>query len=264
MKFLRPDIDFEGFFHRLGRSSNRVLMLDYDGTLAPFRVERDKAVPYPGVRTAIEAIQEGGACRLVVISGRATRDLIPLLSLDNLPEIWGCHGWERRLADGTTTSPTLPGNTAEGLKEASLYMETEGLAARCEIKPASLALHWRGLGDEDVSDIRERTSDGWGRIASKYGLKLCDFDGGIEMCIPGRDKGDAVRTILDEAGKDVVASYLGDDLTDEDAFLALSGRGLSVLVNSKLRETEADIWLKPPEELIDFLNQWAEALGGGG
>ena len=53
-----------------------------------------------------------------------------------------------------------------------------------------------------------------------------------------------------------VASYLGDDLTDEDAFRALKGRGLSVLVRNELRETLADIWLKPPGELIDFLLKW--------
>ena len=48
-------------------------------------------------------------------------------------------------------------------------------------------------------------------------MELLEFDGGIEMRMPGLDKGDAVRTILDEIGPEVPVAYLGDDLTDERA-----------------------------------------------
>jgi len=53
-----------------------------------------------------------------------------------------------------------------------------------------------------------------------------------------------------------VAAYLGDDLTDEDAFKQLGQRGLKVLVRKVLRDTLADIWLEPPDELIWFLKKW--------
>jgi trehalose-6-phosphatase len=51
-------------------------------------------------------------------------------------------------------------------------------------------------------------------------------------------------------------AYLGDDLTDEDAFKALKGKGLSVLVRDTQRDTLADCWLTPPDELLDFLHHW--------
>jgi trehalose-6-phosphatase len=66
-------------------------------------------------------------------------------------------------------------------------------------------------------------------------MELLEFDGGIEMRMPGRDKGDAVRTILDEIGPEAPVAYLGDDATDERAFLALGTRGLSVLVRPESR-----------------------------
>ena len=56
-------------------------------------------------------------------------------------------------------------------------------------------------------------------------------------------------------------AYLGDDRTDEDAFRALRGRGLSVLVRAEPRETAADAWIRPPEELIEFLRTWRREAG---
>ncbi len=264
MKFLNADIDFDDFFHRLAGSSSRILMLDYDGTLAPFRVERNEAVPYPGVRTAIEAIQESGACRLVIVSGRAIEDLIPLMGLKAVPEIWGCHGWERRLTDGSKIEPDIPELATRGLTEARRWTEEAGLAKHLEQKPASMAIHWRGLGEGETADIQKRASEGWGRIAGEFGLSMHDFNGGMEIRVPGRDKGVAVETILTESETGAVAAYLGDDLTDEDAFRALKGSGLGVFVNKELRETAADMWIRPPEELIEFLSRWTDALGGRG
>jgi len=62
-------------------------------------------------------------------------------------------------------------------------------------------------------------------------------------------------------GRETAAAYLGDDTTDEDAFKAIRGRGIGVLVRPQFHATAADFWLKPPEELLEFLERWHE-LGG--
>src|SRR5438270_891959 len=80
--------------------------------------------------------------------------------------------------------------------------------------------------------------------------------------MPGRDKGDAMRAILMETNPDAAVAYLGDDQTDEDAFRALKGRGLTALVRPESRPTAADIWLQPPQELIEFFDDWLHAVGG--
>src|SRR5450755_533705 len=94
-------------------------------------------------------------------------------------------------------------------------------------------------------------------------MELLEFDGGIEMRMPGRDKGDAVRTILDEIGTEVPVAYLGDDLTDERAFLALGTLGLSVLVRPEWRKTAAALWIRPPEGVREFLTRWLHACREG-
>jgi trehalose-6-phosphatase len=109
--------------------------------------------------------------------------------------------------------------------------------------------------------------------ARKTGLGFRKFDGGLEIFAPSRTKGDAIRTLLSEMnditndndnnnGEPIVA-YLGDDRTDEDAFLALQGKGLGVLVRSRHRKTAAGLWCKPPDELLEFLEKWMNACGGG-
>jgi trehalose 6-phosphate phosphatase len=78
----------------------------------------------------------------------------------------------------------------------------------------------------------------------------------LEIRARAADKGEAVRAFLEEIGADAPIAYLGDDNTDESAFKALQGRGLTVLVRPKWRTTAAQFWLKPPEELLDFLGLW--------
>ena len=91
------------------------------------------------------------------------------------------------------------------------------------------------------------------------GLQVQEFDGGVELKASGHDKGTAVKTLLSEMGPGAVATYLGDDRTDEDAFKAIRGRGMAVLVRDIFVPTHADLWIRPPEELIKFLNRWESA-----
>ncbi len=72
------------------------------------------------------------------------------------------------------------------------------------------------------------------------------------------DKGVVVNKVLAGAGAETAAAYLGDDTTDEDAFLAIEGRGLGVLVRRELRRTRAGAWLRLPRELAAFLRRWYE------
>jgi trehalose-6-phosphatase len=85
------------------------------------------------------------------------------------------------------------------------------------------------------------------------------FDGGVELRA-GRNKGDAVLQLLTELPGDSPVAYLGDDSTDEDAFQALGARGLGVLVRQQWAPSSAQLWLRPPTELRNFLAAWSLVL----
>jgi trehalose-phosphatase len=259
MKILNPQKKLSDFFGCLKKSRSRALLLDYDGTLAPFRVERDKALPYPGVTEVLKQLMQNGGTRLVIISGRRLNDLIPLLGLERLPEIWGSHGAERLLSDGSYQKSPLPKDCARRLEAAAGWMAGMGWNGRLERKPFGLALHWRGMKPVEIEEIRARVLQHLPHLVARTGLCLHEFDGGLELRSPGITKGKAVETILAEMQGETISAYLGDDFTDEDAFGALKGRNLSVLVRDELRETKADLWLRPPDELLDFLRRWETA-----
>jgi len=258
-KSIRFDREVEVFFDRVRDARSCSLLLDYDGTLAPFHVDPSMAKPYAGVREAINAILEQDRTRLVIVSGRWTRDLIPLLKLSKTPEIWGSHGRERCHPDGICEMQRPNETALQALAQADHWAEVAvAMGARREQKPASLAIHWRGLPAEDIEQIRAHVMGQWALHSRDKGLEAHDFDGGIELRVPGCSKADAVRTIAAESGQAPMA-YLGDDMTDEDAFGALGPDDLGILVRPEYRPTRAKLWLKPPADLLGFLHHWLEA-----
>lgn len=249
-------IEIEHFMNAVARSPSSALLLDYDGTLAPFCLDRQQAFPYSGMAQLLQEIIANGRTRVVIITGRNAREVIPLLAVHPSPEVWGCHGLERLRPNGIDETPPLEERVRYALAEADRWLRYQGLHDRAEFKTAAVAVHWRGLDKAMAEGMRSQVLLGWFPIAQNTPMELLEFDGGIEMRMPGRDKGDAVRTILKEIGPDVPVAYLGDDLTDERAFLALGTAGLSVLVRPEWRETAAALWIRPPEGLYGFLTRW--------
>jgi trehalose 6-phosphate phosphatase len=248
------------FFARLREASARLLLLDYDGTLAPFTPDRMRAFPYRDIPELISKIMAANT-RVVLISGRSARELLFLSGIHPQPEIWGSHGAERLFADGRyeVDAPGVQHRLA--LQSARRAFVGNGLRDRIETKPGSIAVHWRGLAPPDQRATEIEVRHIGEPLVQEHGLELLSFDGGLELRAPGKNKGDAVLTILAEAGRNVAAAYLGDDRTDENAFRAIKGRGLAVLVRPELRPTIADAWLRPPEELLHFLRDWLQACG---
>jgi trehalose-phosphatase len=160
------------------------------------------------------------------------------------------------LPDGSYRQIAIDNEAAEGLRLAKERMVEAGLAPLAEIKPGGIAIHWRGMPADERERVEARLRESWAEIADRPGLKLLKFEGGLELRVAHPDKGDAVNAIIEESDPNTPIAFLGDDITDEDSFRVLRDRGLTVLVRPEYRETSAKVWLKPPQELIEFLEQW--------
>jgi trehalose 6-phosphate phosphatase len=251
------------FFEQLRKTKKRTLLLDYDGTLAPFTPDRTRAVPYREIPELVGKIMRSGT-RVVLVSGRAATELLFLSGIHPHPEIWGSHGAERLYPDGKYEVDSLPLEHKTGLEMAHQSLVSAGLAPRLETKAGGIAVHWRGLSPEERASVESKVRKICASAVADHGFHLLTFDGGLELRAASKHKGDAVAVILGEAGDQVAAAYLGDDQTDENAFRAIKGRGLAILVRGEPRPTLADVWLRPPDELVRFLRDWLKACGAEG
>jgi trehalose-phosphatase len=251
----------EAFFSGFANGAKPLLLLDYDGTLAPFRVDRFTARPWAGVRELLASIQKQGRTRMAVVTGRPAREVAPLLGLDPPLEVWGLHGAERLHPDGRRELEMAPAATQAELEELRTALKRDSLGGLVEDKANAVVMHWRGAPPRKARSIENRTRALFEPLAQMDGLGLLEFETGLELRV-GRDKGGAVEAIMEEAGTLGPVAYLGDDLTDEAAFRAvqrIGSRGLSGMVRQVWRETAAEVWLRPPAELREFLRMWIKA-----
>ncbi len=250
----------DAFWEKTAASVSPALILDYDGTLAPFRRDPSRAVPYPGVRDLLVAIV-GGRTRVFVVSGRSGADVLRLLAVPGV-EIWGEHGGERLEPNGADVLFSLGERHEAFLEEAERNGRKSGGKLRFERKRLSLAVHARGM--PDGSRFLESVARSWRSLIetgdSEFVLR--QFDGGLELRLGSVTKALAVTDIMRRTDDSDAIAYLGDDLTDEDAFHALGCRGLSVLVRKTFRPSSARCLIIPPGELIAFLRKWEASVKG--
>lgn len=249
-------LEREQFLAHLGRARQAALLLDYDGTLAPFSTQRHHAIPYPGVATLLKQIMTTGDTRVVMVTGRPAGEVVRLLGVYPYPEVWGAHGLQRLKPDGSCELVVVEAEAREALADAAAWLERLSLRHLAEFKPGSIALHWRGLAEPAIAELRSKVLLRWMPLSFRPKLALLEFDGGLELRLAERGKADAVHTILAEMEDDTAIAYLGDDQSDEEAFVALPPHGLAVLARPQWRPTAAQLWIKPPRELLEFLAQW--------
>lgn len=246
------------FFGGFAGGPRPLLLLDYDGTLAPFRVNRFEARPWTGLRELLARIQSHGQTRIKIVTGRPAEEIAPLLGLNPALEVWGLHGAERLYPDGRRELEQAPAATQAKLEELRKRLRRDALGGLFEDKANGVVIHWRGHSMKKQEEIEQRARELFEPLARLEGLALLEFESGLELRA-GRNKGEAVEAILVEADSGGPVAFLGDDLTDEAAFRAVQRvgrRGISALVRKEWRETAAEVWLRPPEEVKEFLERW--------
>jgi trehalose 6-phosphate phosphatase len=254
----------EEFFDSLQGVENPLLLLDYDGTLADFRINRFQARPWAGIRELLVQIQQDQRTQLKVVTGRPAGEINPMLQLDVPVEVWGLHGAEHLFADGRREVEPAPPEALSKLDELRGLLKQDSFGGLVEDKPNGVVMHWRGHSPRQIQSIERKTRALFEPAAEVNGLSLLPFEAGIELRV-GRDKGGAVQAIIEGAAAGSPVTYVGDDLTDEPAFCAVNkarSPHVSVLMRREWRQTNAEVWLRPPEELRWFLREWMKAVGG--
>jgi len=248
-------VDIPDLWLSLRHARRPLLGLDYDGTLAPLRIERMEAVPLPGIIPTLEAIRDRGATDVAIISGRDLTELEGLFGVSGVILV-GAHGREFAWPAGARERLQPTARQRSCLDEAAAQAGELAEPGRIERKIASVALHVRGLPADEGLALCAAVAKRWAHLTCG-GLECRDFDGGIELRTLAGDKGFAIGRLAKRLQPDMTV-YVGDDETDEDAFRALRAltRGYAIGVGDAREPSLAQDWLAGPEQVLEFLEWW--------
>jgi trehalose-phosphatase len=241
------------------------LFLDYDGTLTPIVERPEQADLSPQMRAILKILAE--RCTVAIVSGRGLNDVQGRVALEGLYYA-GSHGFEidgpkqerLRSEKGSEALPVL--NEAENHLRSRLA-GIEGVLV--ERKKYSIAVHYRRVAPEQVEMVENKLDEvlkAQGGLRKGRGKKVFELQPDVEW-----DKGRAVLWLMeklglhDETGRPI---YIGDDVTDEDAFRVLQERGVGIVVHGgEERPSFAHYGLVDPDEVLAFLRNLSAAIGGG-
>jgi trehalose 6-phosphate phosphatase len=230
----------------LASASDLLLMCDYDGTLTPITSHPALARPAAPTLESLAMLVEAPRTEVAVVSGRRRSDLEGFIPVDGVILVGG-HGAE--------TGQSVDLDEEGSILLRSVVNELEGIATSSpgtlvEVKQTSAALHYRHAEDSP-EEILTRVMTGPARhngVRVLYGKKV------IELSVSSKDKGDAVRR-LRSAHPTHVACFIGDDVTDEDAFRALEDGDVGIKVGDGA--TAAEFRLATQDEVVPLLAEVA-------
>jgi trehalose 6-phosphate phosphatase len=241
------------------------VFLDYDGTLTPIVDKPEDAIISESMRNTVHDLAQ--RCPVCVVSGRDRRVVQELMGIDDLI-VAGSHGFDIWSPAGGAIQREEGagfGDLLDGVKKR-LREETESIeGALIEPKKTSVAAHYRLVSEEERPTVKEIVD----AVLAEHPDELKVTPGKMVYEIQPKldwDKGKAVLYLLEALDlnrDDVVPIYLGDDITDEDAFEALEGRGIGIFVGHAEdpevggRNTSADYSLHTVQEVERFLDTLA-------
>lgn len=239
---------------RIRQASRAPILLvasDYDGTISPIVANPADARPVRESIVALQALAQMPQTHVAVISGRSLRQLAEMTGLPETVHLVGSHGSE---FDPDFASRLTSAQQALRERLVADLGEIASRHAGCAIeeKPASVAFHYRNASDEDrprAVEAVERGPMALEGVTVKRGKMV------VELCVTPVSKAHALEKIRHRVGA-AVALFVGDDVTDEDAFEVLAGPDLAVKVGEG--ETRAPLRVRDTDEVAQMLAELAE------
>jgi trehalose-phosphatase len=244
-------------------ASNPVLLIacDYDGTLAPIVDDPGAAKPCRESVAALRALASMPDTHVAVVSGRSLRDLATLSRLPDEIHLIGSHGSEFDVGFALGI-PEAARRLHIEIDDALEILIREFPGASLEHKPASTTMHVRGVAADRVDSAIRAAIEGPGMFPGAH-VKLGKMV--VEIAVVETNKGAAIDAVRQQVSADA-AIFVGDDVTDEDAFAVMRGPDMSVKVGEG--ESVANHRVGNPDDvarllavLVQFRKLWVEGSG---
>ena len=242
-----------------------LLILDYDGTLSPIVSDPNKAVLSKEMREAL--IQLAEIIPVAVISGRDRADVEQKVALDQLIYA-GSHGLDMVGPEGLEIPQKVSDYILDSLKEAAENLQRELKEVKgciVESKKFAIAVHFRNVAEEEVERVKDAVIKELHRhqnLKKGTGKMILELKPDIDW-----HKGRAVNWLFEalNMNKDSgIPLFIGDDITDEDAFASITKEGIGILVGTHGEKTAATYSLKDTDDVGRFLEKFFQTMKGHG
>jgi trehalose 6-phosphate synthase/phosphatase len=224
-----------------GAAQTRCILLDYDGTLAPFQKLPSMAVPGNELLNLLHDLSADEHNRITVISGRDAATLDKWLG--HLPiTLVAEHGATIRYRDEPWQQQTFQ-NLAwkEEIRPILQSFVNRCAGSFIEEKTNTLAWHYRNT-DPDLGFVRSRElRHSLLQLTTNTPLQVVDGNKVIEVRMMGVDKGATALNLIDHYAPDFTLC-LGDDTTDEDMFRALKDKAYTIKIGSGNTAAKFTLW----------------------
>ena len=245
---------------RIASAPHVLLLLDFDGTLAP--IVEDPAAARAPERTLelLESLVASPRVTIAVVSGRALFDLRPRLVPGLI--LAGNHGLEIE-GPGIRFREPFAESARGVLSEIAKRLESRLdsiRGVRVENKALTLSVHYRRAAPQDVpqvdSIVRGALADVDDRFLLSHGKAVIEVRPRVSW-----NKGAAAVFIRDQAGlRRALPVCVGDDTTDEDLFRAMPD-AISIRVGMRSGRSFAEFQVEDPDEVFEFLSLVLASIG---
>lgn len=241
---------------KLPNQGHPVVFLDYDGTLTPIVNNPAKAFLTEDMRANVKAVAH--ELPVVIISGRERQDVQKLVGLEDVIYA-GSHGYDIAGPDGLCLELEEAQALIPELKAVyhTLLSQLENFSGiYLELKRYTLAIHYRQASEGTKEWLWEKVHlilAEFPALKLKEGKQVYEIQPSLNW-----DKGQAMLWLMDYLGEASIRNYpifLGDDLTDENAFALIKAPGMGVMVGTLDRPTAAKYHLEDVEEVQSFLKE---------
>ncbi len=247
----------ESLIRDYASSENRILFLDYDGTLSPFKERPETAVPGAILLATLNALAEDPRNNLVIVSGRH-RDLLHKwfgsLGIGIVAE----HGaWIKEKDKDWLPAIKVESNWKEKVRPILRSYEDRLPGSFAEEKEFSLVWHYRAADPELASVRSKELADELGYFTENTELQVLQEGKSIEVRNVGIDKGMAAKLLLSEKTFDFVLA-VGDDLADEELFKVIPEKSYSIKVG--LAKSYARFNLRNHRDVVQLLTDLTKTI----
>jgi trehalose 6-phosphate synthase/phosphatase len=237
-------------------SRRRLLLLDYDGTLAPFQVKPGRAVPNEDLVTLLIRLASDAANEVVIVSGRDRQTLEAWFGKERLGLVAEHGAWSRGRRGAWKKAPPARDDWKPEVRSVLEWFVDRTPGSFVEEKEFSLVWHYRGVDPEmaplRTRELRDRLRD----QVTSLGLVALEGNKVVEVKDRGVDKGTAVSKWLKGEDWDFILSA-GDDVTDEEVFNRLPADAHSLKVG--MEPTKAHHRVAAPEDVRSLLVEFTES-----